>query len=81
MAIVTVSSKGQFVIPVSIRKALGIGPKSRVRITLSGDGKRAVLEPIPANPIEALTGIFKGYPGSLAKELLDERKSREHKEG
>lgn len=75
MAVVSVSSKGQLVIPATIRKILGINPNSKVRITLSEDKTRLMLEPLPANPIETLTGIFQDYPHSLADELLKERQS------
>ena len=74
MPVLTVSSKGQLVIPVSIRKSLGIQSKSKVRLTLSEDHSKAILEPLPSDPIEALTGILKGYKGSLARELVKERK-------
>ena len=74
MAILTVSSKGQLVIPVTIRKSLGIRTNSKVRLTISEDNTKAILEPLPSDPIEALTGIFKGHKGSLARGLVKERK-------
>jgi len=81
MAVVTLSSKGQLVIPAFIRKALKIGPKSKIRVTLSDDGTKAIIEPLPENPIDALTGILKDYSGSLAKELVEERRrDRDHEE-
>ena len=73
MAIVTVSSKGQLVIPATIRKILGIKPNSKVRLTVSEDKAKILLEPLPDNPIETLTGIFANHPQSLAEELLKER--------
>lgn len=75
MAIVTVSSKGQLVIPSAIRKALGIEANSRVRVTVSKDKTKVLLEPLPKNPIETLTGLFKSHPHSLADELVRERKN------
>ena len=74
MAIVTISSKGQLVIPAKIRKALGIKSNSRVRVSLSDDKMKLLLEPLPDNPIETLTGIFENHQSSLADELLNERK-------
>jgi len=74
MAIVKISEKGQLVIPVSIRNILGIQANTKIRVTLSEDKTKVVLEPLPSNPIEALTGIFKEHPRSLAAELLEERK-------
>jgi len=32
------------------------------------------IRPLPDDPIEFLTGVFKSHPHSLAKELLEERK-------
>ena len=74
MAIVTISSKGQLVIPAKIRKALGIKSNSRMRVSLSDDKMKLLLEPLPDNPIETLTGIFENHQSSLADELLIERK-------
>lgn len=80
MPVVTISSKGQLVIPSSIRNALGIQANSKMRITLSDDKTRALLEPLPSNPIDALTGVFKDYKGSLANELHEERKKDRERE-
>ncbi|MFQ5653091.1 MAG: AbrB/MazE/SpoVT family DNA-binding domain-containing protein [bacterium] len=74
MPVVTISSKGQLVIPAKIRKALGIESNSKVRVTLSEDKTMLLIEPLPDNPIEALTGIFENHSSSLANELLQERK-------
>lgn len=32
------------------------------------------IRPLPDNPIEFLTGVFKDYAGSMSGELLEERK-------
>ena len=40
------STKGQVVLPIAVRKALGLKPGMRVRVVL--EGKRAVLTPAPA---------------------------------
>lgn len=74
MAIATISTKGQIVIPAKIRKMLGITARSKVRITVSDDNTKMVIEPLPDDPIESLTGIFANYQGSLADELIAERK-------
>lgn len=78
MAVVTISSKGQLIIPASMRKALGINPKSKIRVTLSNGG--ILLEPLTDNPIETLTGFFKDHPKSLADELKSERENDRAKE-
>ena len=41
-----------------------------MRFTLSDDGTKALIRPLPENPMEALTGILKDYPGALAKERV-----------
>ena len=70
--IVKTLAKGQIVIPKEIRDRLGIKPGKMVSLKVVGD--HAEIEPLPDDPIEHLTGILKHYKGSLAKELLEERK-------
>ena len=73
MTIVKTSSKGQIVIPAEIRKKLGIKPEQKVAFALVEN--KAVIEPLPEDPIKALRGILKGKP-SMTKALLKERRSR-----
>jgi antitoxin PrlF len=40
MAVVLISTKGQIVLPVSVRKALGLQPGMRVNVKLDGKGAR-----------------------------------------
>ena len=77
MPVVKTSSKGQVVIPVNIRKKLGIKPGQKVRLTLLGD--KAVITPLPEDPIKALRGLLKGKP-SMAKALLTDRKKEAERE-
>jgi AbrB family looped-hinge helix DNA binding protein len=78
MTIVKTSSKGQIVIPAEIRNRLGIKPGQKVNLTIVDD--KAVINPLPQDPIKALRGILKGKP-SMTKALLDERaKEIEHDE-
>ena len=77
MTIVKTSSKGQIVIPVKIRNKLGIKPGQRVALTLVND--KAVIEPLPEDPIKALRGILKGQP-SMTKALLKDRKEEIERE-
>lgn len=74
---VTVSEKGQIVIPAEIRHAFGIerGTKLEVR-------KKAgiiEIEPLPKHPILLLRGKLKGRT-SLTKELLRERTGERERE-
>jgi len=69
--VVKTSSKGQIVIPLEIRKKLGIKPGQRVNLTLVGD--KAFITPLPDDPIRALRGLLKGEP-SMAQDLLEDRK-------
>jgi len=71
MAIVKTSSKGQIVIPAEIRKKLGIEPGQKVNLSLEND--KAVIAPLPKDPIKTMRGILKGRP-SMTKALLDDRK-------
>jgi len=77
MNIVKTSSKGQIVIPAEIRKKLGIKPGQKVALTLVDD--KAVIEPLPEDPIKALRGIVKGKP-SMTKALLKDRKEEIERE-
>ncbi len=70
MSVVTTSSRGQIVIPRDVRKQLQIGPGKKVLIRAEGD--RAILFPLPDDPVDHFCGIFqKGT--SLTKALLAER--------
>jgi len=70
MSVVTTSSRGQIVIPRDVRKQLRIGPGKKVLVRAEGD--RAILFPLPDDPVEHFCGIFqKG--SSLTKALLAER--------
>ncbi len=72
MPIVKASPKSQIVIPNPIRDRIGIKPGDNVLVTLNGD--HAEVRPAPEYPIQALRGRFKDYPGSLAQELLEDRR-------
>lgn len=60
MPVVKISSKGQIVIPVEIRRKLDIKPGQMVRLTL--EGEKAVITTLPQDPIKALRGALKGKP-------------------
>jgi AbrB family looped-hinge helix DNA binding protein len=73
--VVTMSTKGQIVIPAEIRNELGIEPGSRISISV--EGSRIVLRPM-LKVIEELCGITKGGP-SMADELIAERQEEDRR--
>jgi len=77
MPIVKMSSKGQIVIPIEIRKKLGIKPGQRVNLTVVHD--KVFITPLPEDPIKAMRGILKGKP-SMAQALVKERKQEVERE-
>ncbi len=62
--------KGQLVIPVSIRKKLGLKPGDSVKL-FDYDGAIHII-PSSRNPVEEATGILPRRP-SLSKKLLKDR--------
>jgi AbrB family looped-hinge helix DNA binding protein len=59
---VTVSTKGQIVLPLKLRRALGIVTGMQLEAELSSDGTAVVLRPAgrkKAIPVESLFGRFK----------------------
>lgn len=76
----TVSSKGQMVIPASIREAMGIEPGTRVAVRLQGN--ELILRPqthIAAQRlIEELCGLTSGGP-SMSDELIADRRAEDAK--
>jgi len=68
--ITTVSTKGQFVIPAEMREQLGIGPGTRIAVTLQGT--HIVLEPVSEKLVDETRGILAGGP-SLSRLLKEER--------
>jgi AbrB family looped-hinge helix DNA binding protein len=55
MSTVLISTKGQIVLPVAIRRALGLKPGMRVEVKL--DGKKALLTPAPQKKTVSLREI------------------------
>ena len=77
MSVVTTSSRGQIVIPKDMRRQLHIGPGKKILIRAEGD--RAILFPLPDNPVDHFCGIFQKR-SSLTEALLDERRKERARE-
>ena len=71
-AVVTLSTKGQLVIPSEMRARLEIRPGTRISLSL--EGGRIILQPVSDQLVDETQGIFKGGP-SMADELQKERRS------
>jgi len=69
-----VSVRGQTVIPKEVRKALGIREGTRVAWIVE-DGK-AIVFPLPDDPVRALRGVLKGH-GTFAEWLRERNEERE----
>ena len=70
------STKGQLVIPADIREALGLGPGTKISLTVEGD--RIILRPITAKLIDDMMGMFAGGP-SMTDELQAMRRADDKK--
>lgn len=71
----TVTSKGQLVIPASIRHRLKIKKGTRVRL-IEEDG-RLILQPLTEDFIDRACGCLAGGPSLLDALLEDRRQERE----
>jgi AbrB family looped-hinge helix DNA binding protein len=72
----TATSKGQIVIPSSMRKKLGIKEGTRIQIELDEDAKEIRLTPITREYVHSLRGRFKGK-GLLKALMVEKKKERE----
>jgi AbrB family looped-hinge helix DNA binding protein len=79
--VVRLSSKGQLVIPQSIRRALKLSPGAEFHLEVVE--QKIILDPVPpASPIDALYGRFAGHDllddleQEHQREILDEQEIR-----
>lgn len=72
----TATSKGQIVIPSTVRRKLGIKAGTRIQIAVSDDEKEIILTPITREYVHSLRGKFKGK-GLLKALMTDRKKERE----
>lgn len=67
MTLIKLSSRGQLVIPHSIRQALGLDAGTEFEVQL--EGRRIILEPVGVvSPLETLYGKYPGSDFLLAME-------------
>ncbi len=72
VATTVLSSKGQLVLPVSVRTEAGLHPGDRFSVQSLADG-RILLQRLPPDPLMALRGAYQGEE-SLTAALLAERR-------
>jgi AbrB family looped-hinge helix DNA binding protein len=81
MPIVTLSSKGQLVIPKEIREALGLKPRQKVFFKIVKD-HLVEIAPLPEDPVRHFCGIFKegtSLTGALFKQREEDKQHEEKK--
>jgi AbrB family looped-hinge helix DNA binding protein len=64
MEVVTVSPKFQVVIPLEVRRSLGLKPGQKVQVILY-DGR---IEMIPIKPVKKMRGFLKGIDTTVERE-------------
>lgn len=72
----TATSKGQIVIPSSIRRKFGIKEGTRIEIEVDEAAKEIILKPITREYVHSLRGKFKGK-GLLKALMAEKEKERE----
>ena len=70
------TSKGQIVIPASIRQKLGIKEGTRIQIVVNENTHEIILRPITREYVHSVRGKFKGK-GLLRALMADRKKERE----
>jgi AbrB family looped-hinge helix DNA binding protein len=70
--VTTATTKGQIVIPSSVRRMFEIKEGTRIQIEVDEKERRIILRPITKEYIHSLRGKFKGK--GLMKELAEEKK-------
>jgi len=67
----TATTKGQIVIPSSVRRKLGIKSGTRIQVELDEANSQIILKPITREYIHSLRGRFRGK--GLLNELMNEK--------
>ena len=74
----TTTTKGQVVIPSSVRKKLGIKTGTRIQVEVDETKAQIILTPITREYIKSMAGKFRGLP--LLEDLIRERKLDKERE-
>ena len=72
----TATSKGQIIIPSSVRRKFGIQEGTRFKLEVDDENFLIVLKPITRESIKKFRGILKRKPGTkpATQQLLEDRK-------
>ncbi|MBI3098030.1 MAG: AbrB/MazE/SpoVT family DNA-binding domain-containing protein [Planctomycetes bacterium] len=70
---VRTSSKGAVVIPVGVRKSVGLEPGQMVQVAAEGKD-RIVIIPMASDPVAAIEGILRGRGGGTVADFIAERR-------
>ena len=72
MPTLTVSSKGQVVLPAQMRRRLGLQAGAKLEATLEGDGLRlTVRRGVAARDVSSLAGMVTAPPREEPRRLMD----------
>lgn len=72
MSSLTVSSKGQIVLPAAMRRRLGMGAGARIAVVEEADGLRlSVVRPVVKADLAGLAGMVKAPTRGLPRRLQD----------
>jgi AbrB family looped-hinge helix DNA binding protein len=74
----TTTTKGQVVIPSSVRRKLGIKTGTKIQVVLDEENAQIILTPVTREYIERMAGSFRGLP--LLEDLERERKRDKERE-
>lgn len=70
--VVLVSSKGQIVLPVAVRRRLGLGAGAQVEVLEEADGiKLRVVRPVAAADLTGMAGLVKAPARGVPRRLAD----------
>ncbi len=71
MSVVTVSSKGQIVLPAAVRRRLGLGAGALIEVVEEADGLklRVVRRVASAADVAGLAGLVKAPPRGMPRRL------------